>query len=79
MHKPVRFLVLIEAAGAPVARLFDSDRTHILDIDATSEEVVDMTGGNTPQLGATDSLWDTMLSAHTREERRTAQVFTLDI
>jgi hypothetical protein len=79
MHKPVKYLVLIEAAGIPVARLFDADKAHILDIDATSEEVVDMTGGHTPERSGADSRWDILLGGHTSQERREAQIFTLEI
>jgi hypothetical protein len=79
MHKPVRYLVLIESAGTPVARMFDADHTHILDIDATSEEVVDMTGGRVPEHNAGDAQWDAILQGHTAQERQAAQIFTLDI
>ena len=79
MHKPVKYLVLIDAAGSPVARLFDADQAHILDIDATSEEVVDMTGGHTPEYNGADARWDKTLQGHTSQERETAQIFTLDI
>ncbi|CAN5571669.1 hypothetical protein BH09PSE5_BH09PSE5_16720 [soil metagenome] len=79
MHKPVKYLVLIDAAGAPVARMFDADMVHILDIDATSEEVVDMTGGHVPAYNAAESQWESMLAGHTLEERKSAQIFTLDI
>jgi hypothetical protein len=79
MHKPVKYLVLIEAAGAPVARLFDGDNAHILDIDATSEEVVDMTGGHVPEHTGADARWDSLLGGHTAQERRDAQIFTLEI
>lgn len=79
MHKPAKYLVLIEAAGAPTARLFDADRAHILDIDATSEEVTDMTAGHTPQHDGAQSTWDKPLQGHSPQERQAAQIFTLDI
>jgi hypothetical protein len=79
MQKPVKYLVLIEAAGAPTARLFDAEQAHILDIDATSEEVADMTSGHTPAHDGAESRWDKPLQGHTSQERRAAQIFTLDI
>ena len=79
MHKPVRYLVLIESGGAPIARLFDADQAHILDIDATSEEVTDMTAGHTPAHDGTENKWDKPLQGHTLQERQAAQIFTLDI
>lgn len=79
MHKPVKYLVLIDSADGPVARLFDESRAHVLDIDATSEEVADMTGGHTPVHGALGSDWNDALGAHTHGERQAAQIFTLEI
>ena len=78
-HQPVRYLILIDAAGAPTARLYDAERTHILDVDATSEEVSDMTGGHVPRHDASGHEWDAALGNHTLTERRDAQIFALDI
>lgn len=80
MHqKPARYLVLIESAGAMVARLFDANRAHVLDIDASSEEVVVMTRGLTAMQGADGAAWAKALVGHNAAERAAAQVYTLDV
>jgi len=79
MHTPpVKYLVLIDASGAMTARLFDADRHHVSDIDASSEEVAVMTAGLAPVQGADDS-WAAALAGHNADERRAAQVYTLDV
>ena len=80
MHSaPVKYLILIEAAGPMVARLFDANRVHVLDIDASSEEVAVMTAGLVPEQGADDAAWAKALVGHNAAERRAAQVYTLDV
>ena len=80
MHStPVKYLILIDASGAMVARLFDAQRVHVSDIDASSEEVAVMTTGLTPAQGADDAAWARVLSGHNADERRAAQVYTLDV
>jgi len=76
---PVKYLVLIDASGAMVARLFDGQRRHVSDIDASSEEVAVMTTGLTPLRGADDAAWAAALSGHNADERRAAMVYTLDV
>jgi len=77
-HAPAKYLVLIEAAGPMLARLFDARRTHLADIDASSEEVAVMTSGVTPQRGAASPEWGLALQGHSQAEREAALVFTLD-
>lgn len=80
MHStPVKYLVLIDASGAMVARLFDGQRRHVNDIDASSEEVAVMTTGLAPAKGADDAAWAQALAGHNADERRAAMVYTLDL
>ena len=80
MHKaPARYLVLIDSSGAMVARLFDAARVQITDFDASSEEVAVMLSGLTPEPGAEGPEWKSALRGHSAEERREAQVYTLDL
>lgn len=76
---PVRYLILIESAGSMVARMFDAQRVHLGDFDASSEEVAVMTRGLTPGHGADSDGWAGALAGHNAAERRAAQVYTLDI
>lgn len=62
-----------------VARLFDADRKHVLDFDATSEEVVVMTTGLQPTKGAEAHAWGLALEGHSDEERAAALIYTLDV
>lgn len=77
-HLPARYLVIIESAGAMVARLFDAQRRLVADIDAGSEEVGVMTEGVQPVRGAVQPDWDAALAGHSRAEREAALIYTLD-
>jgi hypothetical protein len=79
MHKPARYLVVIDSAGEMVARMFDADRKLIVDFDASSSEVAVMTQGLRPTQGATDPAWNTVLGGHSAKERAQAEVYTLDL
>lgn len=79
LQKPARYLVLIDAGGAMVARLFDEARVQVAEFDASSEEVAVMTSGLVPGRGAEAPEWDAPLRGHNPHERREAQVFTLDV
>jgi hypothetical protein len=74
---PARFLVLIEAGGSQVARLFLADRAPAGEFDAGVQEVTQMTGGLTPLHGALGAEWDAALNGHSHVERAAAQVYTL--
>jgi hypothetical protein len=78
VQSPAKYLVLIEAAGPMIARLFDAKRTHLADFDASSEEVAVMTSGVVPQRGAIGPEWGPALEGHNQAERDAALVFTLD-
>lgn len=79
MQSPARFLVIIDAGGSMIARLFDERRTLVSEIDASTEEVAVMTASLTPQHGALGAEWDEPLRGHNRDERAAAQVYTLDV
>ncbi len=76
---PARYLVLIETAGAMVARLFLATREAAGEFDAGVEEVVTMTSGLTPASGAAGPEWNVALQGHTTAERSAAQVYTFDV
>jgi hypothetical protein len=79
LRLPARFLVLIEAGGSQVARLFLADRAPAGEFDAGVQEVTQMTSGLTPLHGALGSDWDVALKGHSSAERAVAQVYTLDL
>jgi hypothetical protein len=76
---PVRYLVLIDAGGSAVARLFVADREAAGEFDASAEEVAVMTKGLAPEIGALGAEWDRALDGHSADERRAAEVYTLDV
>lgn len=80
MHSsPVKFLIVIDAGGSMVARLFDADRVQVVDMDASTEEVGATTGGLVPARSAHEPAWDQALAGHTAAERAQAQVYTLAV
>jgi hypothetical protein len=80
MHQPpAKYLVLIDASGEMVARLFDARRVQVAEFDASSEEVAVMTAGLEPVRGASGPEWAGTLVGHSEQERRDAEVYTLDI
>lgn len=79
LQKPAKFLVLIDAGGAMVARLFDEARVQVAEFDAASEEVAVMTSGLVPGNGADAVAWDKPLQGHNAQERHEARVYTLDV
>ncbi|WP_418318178.1 hypothetical protein [Piscinibacter sakaiensis] len=78
-RKPARYLVVIDNAGAMVARLFTETREEVGEFDAGSEEVALMTRGLKPRQDANGSEWDQALEAHNAAERAGADVYTLDV
>lgn len=76
---PARYLVVIDAGGGMVARLFLATREPVAEFDASSEEVAVMLKGLTPALGAEGGEWDRALQGHSAAERRAAEVYTLDL
>jgi hypothetical protein len=78
-RKPVRYVVVIDAAGSAVARLFLESREPVAEVDASTEEISDMTQGLVPERGAQRPEWDEALAGHTAAERAAADVYTLDV
>ncbi|HJV63597.1 MAG TPA: hypothetical protein VJ743_21795 [Albitalea sp.] len=79
MQAPAKYLVVIDAAGEMLARMFDAQRKLIADFDASSSEVAVMTQGLVPQRGADDPAWDAALGGHSASERAQAEVYLLDV
>jgi hypothetical protein len=80
MHSaPVKFLILIDTEGARVARLFDATRRHVMDMDASTEDVLVTIQGVLPSATGTAPEWDAALAGHSAAERAQAQVFTLPL
>lgn len=80
LHRPpVRYLIIIDAGGAMVARLFLETREMVAELDAAVEEVAAMVKGLVPQAGALGSEWDHALQGHSATERAAAMVYTLAI
>ncbi|HEY1394271.1 MAG TPA: hypothetical protein VFV25_12935 [Methylibium sp.] len=79
MQSPAKYLVIIEAGGPMVARLFDAKRSQVAEFDAASEEVAVMTAGLQPVLGADAKTWSLALAGHNEAERAAALVYTLDV
>ncbi|MEP7057377.1 MAG: hypothetical protein ABI809_06350 [Caldimonas sp.] len=76
-RKPARYMVVIDSAGAAIARLFLETREQVAEIDAGAEEVALMTRGLQPVKGADGPDWDRALQGHSAAERRAADVYTL--
>ena len=79
MQKPARYLVVIDAAGEMVARMFDAELKQLAEFDAGSSEVAVMTQGLMPVHSADDPEWREVLSGHNAQERRQAEVYHLDV
>jgi hypothetical protein len=76
---PVRYLVVIDEGGTTLARLFLADREAAGEIDAGTDEVVQMMHGLVPVLGAGGPEWDRALAGHSTDARAGARVFTLAV
>jgi hypothetical protein len=76
-RQPVRYLVVIDAGGGMVARLFLANRVAVNEFDAAATEVAKTTAGLTPTVGAQGPEWDLALKGHSAQERAAAEVYTL--
>jgi hypothetical protein len=76
---PARYLVVIDAGGSTVARLFLDSREAVAEFDAGTEEATQMTLGLVPVRGAGGPEWDRALGGHSAAERSAAEVYTLAI
>jgi hypothetical protein len=80
MHSaPVKYLIVIDSGGSMVARLFNADRVHVIEMDASTEEVVATIDGVVPTTSGADPEWDRALAGHSAIERATAEVYTLPV
>jgi len=80
MHSsPVKFLIMIESGGPMVARLFDANRVHVTDMDASSEDVMATIEGIVPTHTGAAAEWDRALAGHNAAERAAAQVYALAV
>lgn len=78
-RKPSRYLVVIDAGGSVVARLFLDTRERVAEFDAGTEETAQMTAGLVPVQGANGPEWDHALEGHSAAERAAADVYTLAV
>ena len=76
---PSRYLVVIDAGGSAVARLFLDSRERVAEFDAGTEEIAQMTAGLVPSRGAEGPEWDQALAGHSAAERSAADVYTLAV
>lgn len=76
---PARYLVVIDAGGFVVARLFLATREPVAEFDAATEEAAQMTAGLVPSKGADGPEWDGALEGHSADQRRAADVYTLAV
>ena len=76
---PARYLVVIDAGGEQIARLFDAQRVLVAEFDAGTEEVAVMAKGLAPQTGADAAEWDQALASHSAKERAAADIYLLDV
>ena len=76
-RRPVRYLVVIESAGASTALLFLETRELAGDVPASSEEIAAWVEGLVPSQTAGLPEWDAALASHSAEERAAADVYTL--
>jgi len=76
---PARYLVVIDAGGFTVARLFLETREAVAEFDAATLEVAQLTAGIVPARGADAPDWDRALEGHSAAERRAAAIYTLPV
>ena len=76
---PARYLIVIDAGGSAVARMFTDTRVAVAEFDASTEEVALMTQGLPPVRCAEGPEWDMALAGHSTAERAGAHIYTLDV
>jgi hypothetical protein len=79
MQAVAKYLLILDSAGSMVARLFDAQRRHVAEFDASSEEVTVMIKGLNAQQGADPQDWGLALRGHNPTELAGAMVYTLDV
>jgi hypothetical protein len=75
---PAKYLVVIDAAGSTVARLYLADYREVAEFDAGAEEVSGMLNGLSAAGTAQGSEWDRALAGSSAAERASAQVYVLE-
>lgn len=78
-RQAARYLVVIDAGGFGVARMFLETREQIAEFDAATEETVSTTRGLVPTKGASGAEWDQALAGHSAAERAAAEVYVLPV
>ena len=79
-HRSVtKYLIIIQGAEGPVARLFLPGHEQVAELDANTEEVAAMIKGLVPSTGATGAEWDRSLASDSAEVRAVAEVYTLSL
>lgn len=78
-RRPARYLVVIDAGGVGVARLFLDTLEQVAEFDAGTEEAAQMIAGLVPARGADGPEWDRALQGHSSAERGAAEVYTLEV
>ncbi len=76
-RQATKYLVMVPAAGGPIAKLLAGNRQPVAELDANTEEVTAMIKGLAPSIGACGPEWDPALAGHSAEERAAAAVYTL--
>ena len=80
LHRKVtRYLIVIPAPDGPIAKLLDTGREQLAELDANTEEVTTMLRGLAPVMGAAGADWDKALSGHSAEERASTAIYTLNL
>lgn len=77
LRQAARFLVLIDAGGYAVARLFSDKRIELIEFDAATEETSSMLADLTVSTDASGAEWDRALAGHSAAERAAARVYEL--
>lgn len=78
-RRPARYLLLIDAGGTTVVRLFTEGRQSVGEFDAGIEELAPMIQGLQPFEGACGPEWDHALEGHSATERAAAAVYRLPV
>lgn len=78
---PVRYMVLIDSAGAGgrVARLFLATLQEVAEFDASAPEVLSAIDGLVPKRDGLLPRWDGPLAGHSRDERAGADIYAFEI
>ncbi|QCB48447.1 hypothetical protein [Hydrogenophaga sp. PAMC20947] len=80
VHRRVtKYLIVIPAPEGPAAKLLDTNRELLAELDANTEEVTSMLRGLTPIIGAAGADWDKNLSGHSAEVRASTAIYTLNL